>query len=264
MLFCGRVDVDRVDGAHELIGVEVGVGGGCERAATGVGLERVGGGGEDRGAFALLGVLRADQRQTSEPCPDSTRRRPRASPTAVRPARPVRPVRDPLSVSLRARVAPDRIRARAVPGTGREPGPLRAAAVRRRATGPAPDAVTDDEQKILEFAAEHRAILPNHIQPLLSITAANADRLLAELARRGLTRHHRTHHQQPGHHQITSRGLAAINSPLPEPRYGAGSPPRSRRQTARGSRSSRVSPAPLVGPQVKDVMKVDVGKQRRN
>ena len=79
--------------------------------------------------------------------------------------------------------------------------------------------MTEDERKILEFGAQHRAILLGHVQALLNVSASDADRRLADLARRGLTRHHRTHHRQAGHHQITSRGLAAIHSPLPEPRF---------------------------------------------
>jgi hypothetical protein len=79
--------------------------------------------------------------------------------------------------------------------------------------------MTDDQQTILEFAAQHELIEHRHIQALLKITPAEAGDRLAELARQGLTRHHRTHHQQPGHHQITSHGLATISSPLPVPRF---------------------------------------------
>ncbi len=79
--------------------------------------------------------------------------------------------------------------------------------------------MTSEDEQILQFAAEHRAILVEHLEALLHITATEAQTRLAELARQGLTRHHRTHHGQPGHHQITSRGLTAIKSPLPEPRF---------------------------------------------
>ena len=79
--------------------------------------------------------------------------------------------------------------------------------------------MTSDDEKILQFAAEHRSILAAHLEPLLAITSTEAQTRLGELARQGLTRHHRTHHGQPGHYQITSRGLAMIESPLPGPRF---------------------------------------------
>ncbi len=78
--------------------------------------------------------------------------------------------------------------------------------------------MTKDEAEILALAAEHRLILPGHVAALRKITDADAQRRLGELAHRGLARHHRTHHGQAGHHQITSQGLDAIDSPLPEPR----------------------------------------------
>jgi hypothetical protein len=79
--------------------------------------------------------------------------------------------------------------------------------------------MTDDREATLRFAAEHHAILPGHIEVLLDTTTAEAEQRLDDLTRAGLVRHHRTHHAQPGHYQITSRGLAAIDSPLPEPRF---------------------------------------------
>jgi hypothetical protein len=79
--------------------------------------------------------------------------------------------------------------------------------------------MTDDQEATLRFAAEHHAILPGHIEVLLDTTTADAEQQLADLTRAGLVRHHRAHHAQPGHYQITNRGLAAIDSPLPEPRF---------------------------------------------
>jgi hypothetical protein len=77
--------------------------------------------------------------------------------------------------------------------------------------------MTDDREATLRFAAEHHAILPGHIEVLLDTTTV--EQRLDDLTRAGLVRHHRTHHAQPGHYQITSHGLAAIDSPLPEPRF---------------------------------------------
>lgn len=79
--------------------------------------------------------------------------------------------------------------------------------------------MTNDDQKILALAAEHQVILPGHVAMLLKITAPDAQTRLGELGRRGLIRHHRVHHRIAGHYQITSRGLHAIDSPLPEPRF---------------------------------------------
>jgi hypothetical protein len=78
--------------------------------------------------------------------------------------------------------------------------------------------MTQDDRKILRFAAEHDGVLSGQVAVLLGSTDAQATEHLVELAAQGLTRHHRTHHDQPGYHQITSRGLDTIGSRLPEPR----------------------------------------------
>ena len=57
----GGVDVDGVAGAHKRFNTEVWVACDGERVLAGVGLQCVGGGGEDRGALPLLGIEQPEQ-----------------------------------------------------------------------------------------------------------------------------------------------------------------------------------------------------------
>jgi hypothetical protein len=91
--------------------------------------------------------------------------------------------------------------------------------------------VNEHQRLVLEFCAEHRLVLGAHIAALLEPTPEDADALLAELTSRGLVRRHQSH-RRPSHYQITSRGLHAIDSPLPEPRI----------ETLRGHRHDTSAP----------------------
>ena len=67
LLLGGRVDVDGVAAGDERGRVEVRVARRRQRALARVGLERVGGGGEDRGPLAVLRVQQPDQRPERQP-----------------------------------------------------------------------------------------------------------------------------------------------------------------------------------------------------
>jgi hypothetical protein len=79
--------------------------------------------------------------------------------------------------------------------------------------------VTEDEQNVLRFAAEHEAILTDHIDALLAVPVGSARQQIDQLSGQGLIHRPPAHHGQAGPVQITARGLAAINSPLPVPRF---------------------------------------------
>jgi hypothetical protein len=78
--------------------------------------------------------------------------------------------------------------------------------------------MTGNDLAILRFAAEHEGVLSRQIAVLVRSSEPDAAERLKRLDAQGLTRHHRTHHEQAGYHQITTRGLDAIGSSLPEPR----------------------------------------------
>src|SRR5947209_7233879 len=78
--------------------------------------------------------------------------------------------------------------------------------------------LTQRDRRLLSFAADHRLILPAHVQALLGVSAAAAARRLRALAADGYLQPRALLHQQPSAHLITARGLAAIDSPLPRPR----------------------------------------------
>lgn len=66
--------------------------------------------------------------------------------------------------------------------------------------------------------AEHRIVLGGHVQRLLSVSRSRASARLAALASTGYVRRDTWFHPQAACHQITRRGLAAIESDLPAPR----------------------------------------------
>ncbi len=65
--------------------------------------------------------------------------------------------------------------------------------------------------------AEHRIVLSRHVQQLLSISQGSASARLAALATARYVRRDPWFHRQAACHQITRRGLAAIESDLPAP-----------------------------------------------
>jgi len=78
--------------------------------------------------------------------------------------------------------------------------------------------MTDPAETILAFAAEQQLIDAAQVAPLIEITTPQAEQQLHALARDGRVRLHRGSDRQSVCCQITSRGLASIDSPLPEPR----------------------------------------------
>lgn len=78
--------------------------------------------------------------------------------------------------------------------------------------------LTQRDRRLLSFAADHRLVLPAHVQALLGVSAGAAARRLRALAAGGYLQPRALLHQQPSAHLITGRGLAAIDSPLPRPR----------------------------------------------
>lgn len=67
------------------------------------------------------------------------------------------------------------------------------------------------------MAAEQRLILSAHAQVLLGVSASAASSRMRALARAGYLVQRRIFAGQPINYQITHRGLAAIDSPLPTP-----------------------------------------------
>jgi hypothetical protein len=76
----------------------------------------------------------------------------------------------------------------------------------------------DIQIEILHFAAEHHAILASQTAALLNGDHEQADQTLAQLTTAGRLRWFGQRAGEPGAYLITRRGLAAIDSPLPEPR----------------------------------------------
>jgi hypothetical protein len=78
--------------------------------------------------------------------------------------------------------------------------------------------VTERDHEILAFAAEHRIVLPAHVQTLLDVSASVAYGRLRALSDAGFLKAERVLHRQPTWHWITRPGLAIIGSDLPPPR----------------------------------------------
>jgi hypothetical protein len=79
--------------------------------------------------------------------------------------------------------------------------------------------LTDRDRVLLQFAAEHRIVLGAHIHALLDVTPGTVGARLKALVRECLLRRD-TVLDQPGRcYSITRRGLAAIESDLPAPRF---------------------------------------------
>jgi hypothetical protein len=71
---------------------------------------------------------------------------------------------------------------------------------------------------VLEFVAEHRLVLPNHVQALLDVSATTAARRLRALEQAGLVGRETLFYRYPAHYRIERRGLELVGSRLPVPR----------------------------------------------
>jgi hypothetical protein len=78
--------------------------------------------------------------------------------------------------------------------------------------------LTERDKQLLAFMAEHRLVLASHVQAFLGVSAQVAHGRLRALAALGMVAGQRLFHGEPGCHQITRRGLAAIGADLPAPR----------------------------------------------
>lgn len=78
--------------------------------------------------------------------------------------------------------------------------------------------LTPRDRELLEFLAEHRLALADHVRVLMSISAGAADARLRALADAGYLTREPLFQGQPWCTQIARRGLAAIGSELPTPR----------------------------------------------
>ena len=78
--------------------------------------------------------------------------------------------------------------------------------------------ITERDQTLLAFAAEHRLILADHIRVLLSISRDAARARLRSLRTAGMLASEQFFHGQPRCWWITRKGLAVIDSRLPAPR----------------------------------------------
>jgi hypothetical protein len=79
-------------------------------------------------------------------------------------------------------------------------------------------AITERDQLLLAFAAEHRFVLCSQVRSLLGISAASAYARLRALRNAGYLNGERKLHREPVAYQITRDGLRAIGSDLSRPR----------------------------------------------
>jgi hypothetical protein len=107
---------------------------------------------------------------------------------------------------------------------GQQPSSGRSTGADERAW-PTSAASTDHEnlavrdREVLEFAAAHPFIRHDHVKALLGDTLQLAAQRLDALAQAGLLSCQPAFHRQADSYQITRRGIAAIDSQLPVPRY---------------------------------------------
>lgn len=78
--------------------------------------------------------------------------------------------------------------------------------------------LTERDRALLAFVAEHRLVLPGHVQKLLGTSTEATSARLRALGRAGFLNYRRVFHGQPACCLITRAGLAAIRSKLPPPR----------------------------------------------
>ncbi len=88
---------------------------------------------------------------------------------------------------------------------------------RHRRPAAVPVRVSERDRVLLAFVAEHRLVLPVHVQGLLGVSAAAAAARLRALTRAGYLRYERKL-SGPGCYLIDRKGLGAIGSGLPRPR----------------------------------------------
>jgi hypothetical protein len=80
--------------------------------------------------------------------------------------------------------------------------------------------ITGRDRLVLEFIAEHRLVLSNHVQALLRVSAKTASRRLRALEQAGLVEREALFYRYPAHYRIQRRGLELIGSRLGVPKRG--------------------------------------------
>ena len=80
--------------------------------------------------------------------------------------------------------------------------------------------ITGRDRLLLEFIAEHRLVLSNHVQALLGVSAKTASRRLRALEQAGLVQREALFYRYPAHYRIERRGLELIGSRLGVPKPG--------------------------------------------
>jgi hypothetical protein len=83
--------------------------------------------------------------------------------------------------------------------------------------------LTERDLELLGFASEHRFLLAAHAQACLGVSAAGAYERLRSLAGAGFLKRDRLLQGQPGHYQITRKGLGAVGRHYAAPREDLGS-----------------------------------------
>ncbi len=78
--------------------------------------------------------------------------------------------------------------------------------------------ITERDQALLAFIAEHRVVLASHAQALLRTSGGAAHARLGALSRAGMLKHEAPFERQPRCYWITRKGLDAIESDLAPPR----------------------------------------------
>ena len=79
--------------------------------------------------------------------------------------------------------------------------------------------LTERDVELLSFLAEHRLALPTHVAALLDTSAAAACARMGKLARAGYLKRYDAFPGEPRWYQITGKGLAHIDNPLPAPGF---------------------------------------------
>jgi len=80
--------------------------------------------------------------------------------------------------------------------------------------------ITARDRLLLEFIAEQRLVLSNHVQALLSVSAKTASRRLRALEQAGLVQREALFYRHPAHYRIQLRGLELVGSRLSVPKRG--------------------------------------------
>jgi hypothetical protein len=80
--------------------------------------------------------------------------------------------------------------------------------------------ITARDRLLLEFIAEHRLVLSNHVEALLGVCATTASRRLRALQQAGLVQRETLFYRYPAHYRIQRRGLELIGSRLGMPKRG--------------------------------------------